>query len=70
MNKSILTVTDLMTILCDCVDSGTLDMDSAILLYVEQLDYLDNKNTIQAPAYDHNIIHHMGKKALRLTSVI
>lgn len=33
--KKILTVADLMTILCDCVDSGTLDMDSEIAIYSE-----------------------------------
>ena len=33
--KRILTVADLMTILCDCVDSGTLDMGSEIAIYAE-----------------------------------
>lgn len=35
MKKSVITVSDLMTILCDCIDSGTLDMDSEICIYAE-----------------------------------
>lgn len=30
-----MTIVDLMTILCDCVDSGTLSMDSEIVIYAE-----------------------------------
>lgn len=30
--KRILTVADLMTILCDCVDSGTLDINSEVTI--------------------------------------
>lgn len=66
--KSILTVADLMTILCDCVDSGTLEMDSPILLYTEWIDYFKTTTTMQ-PAYSHKITQYMRKKALQLTGM-
>ena len=44
--KKILTVADLMTILCDCVDSWTLDMDSEIAIYAEIPKELKDKNFI------------------------
>ena len=69
MNK-IITVADLMTILCDCVDSGTLDIDSNVILYTEFLDsYTITKTCTMMPLYDYNIISYMDKKAIRLTSV-
>ena len=36
--KRILTVADLMTILCDCVDSGTLDINSEVTIDDNILD--------------------------------
>lgn len=54
--KRILTVADLMTILCDCVDSGTLEMDSEIAIYAEIPKELKDK-----PLYnrvrDHKVIY-------------
>ena len=32
MINTVITVSDLMTILCDCVDSGTLDLNSEIAI--------------------------------------
>ena len=65
-----MTVADLMTILCDCVDSGTIDINSSVILYTEFLDSFTNtKNTTMTPAYGYNIINYMGKKVIRLTSV-
>lgn len=54
-----------MTILCDCVDSGTLEMDSPIVLYTEWIDNFKTLATMQ-PVYSHDIIHYMNKKALEL----
>ena len=61
----IITVADLMTILCDCVDSGTLEMDSPIVLHTEWLDNFKTSVTMQ-PAYSHYITQYMHKKALEL----
>ena len=66
MNK-IMTIANLMTILCDCVDSGSLEMDSPVVLYTQGLDYFDNKITTMCPAEKHKIITYMGKKAIELT---
>lgn len=66
--KRILTVADLMTILCDCVDSGTLDMDSEIAIYAEIPKELKGK-----PLYNrvrcHKVIYreYLDKKYLVLS---
>lgn len=69
MKNSILTVADLMTILCDSVDSGTLDMDSEIAIYAEIPKELKDK-----PLYNrvrgHKAIYRecFNKKYLALSS--
>lgn len=66
MNK-VMTVADLMTILCDCVDSGTLEIDSKIILQAEFFDkYTTTKETIRNPMHDYDIIKFMNEKAIRL----
>lgn len=66
VNKdNVLTVEDLMIILCDCVDSGTLEMDSPIVLHTEWIDNFKTSVTMQ-PAYSHCITQYMHNKALEL----
>lgn len=69
MLKPVITVADLMTILCDCVDSGTLDMDSIVIIHSESLDYYDREMSISCSVNGHNVLATNGKKYLRLTGV-
>lgn len=66
--NNIITVTDLMTILCDCIDSGTLDMDSEICVYAEVPKELKDKS-IYNRVRGHKAIYREGfdKKYLVLS---
>lgn len=65
--KKILTVADLMTILCDCVDSGSLDIDSKVILQAEFYNKdTTTKETIRSPMHEYDIIKFMDEKAIRL----
>ena len=55
-----------MTILCDCVDSGTLDIDSEVYVELRILDRFKNEQTIMMPIHGYNIINLIGKKAIKL----
>ncbi len=66
--KRVLTVSDLITILCDCVDNGTLDMDSEIAIYAEIPKELKDK-ALYMRVRDHKAIYRecFGKKYLVLS---
>lgn len=67
MEKSVLTVADLMAILCDCVDSGTLDMNSEIAIYGEISKELKDK-TLYNCVIGHKVMYRecFGNKYLVL----